>query len=103
MRDATAFRGNRRERRRWQAARLRGERGRRPYDGRLSFRSTPMKLRWIFVELYEQLQFTGLDGGTCLFRAGVGYIVLRLLGWSPLTLCWWCTLSRWTFRDAVMC
>jgi hypothetical protein len=45
--------------------------------------AVPDDIKVDICRVVRAIQFTGLDGGTCLFRAGVGYVVLRLLGWSP--------------------
>jgi hypothetical protein len=95
------FGGNRHERRR-QAARMRGK---RVEDHMMvgSRSAVPDEIKVDICRVVQAIQFTGLDGGTCLFRAGVGYVVLRLLGWSP-RLCVGGALYRAgpsTMRDVV--
>ena len=45
--------------------------------------SVPDDIKADICRVVRAIEFTGLAGGTCLWRAGVGYVVLGLLGWSP--------------------
>jgi hypothetical protein len=78
---ATTFGRNRRERR-LQAAMMRGKR----VEGHMmigSHSAVSDEIKVDICRVVRAIQFAGLAGGTCLLRAGVGYVVLRLLGWSP--------------------
>jgi hypothetical protein len=68
---ATTLGGNRRERRRQaQAARLRGE-GVEDHIMVGSRSAVPDDIKVDINRVVRAIQFTGLDGGTCLFRAAL--------------------------------
>jgi hypothetical protein len=45
--------------------------------------AVPDDIKAGICRVVRTIQFTGLAGGACAFRAGVGYLALGLLGWKP--------------------
>ena len=45
--------------------------------------AVPDDIKADICRVVRSIQFTGLAAGACAFRAGVAYLALRLLGWTP--------------------